>query len=410
MPKPYVSNSPKYLDYIASTMTREEILADDNLCQLLNNPYIKDNMETALAWAEAEVGGFDEKFQFVKQFLCNAPELDTDTIIHYRNIILNDEDYTFIANAYFSNIEVVDNYRINEFEKETASTTGNCLLNPCNYLDDLSLNIGILGDPRNFRTLENLFSLKLQKKQDEKQKNEPNEKHPKSEVNDEAIQGSIRPNITKNMPKGIRKSYGALMSFMGSAFSEFAEAVGNSNINIDNISTGDPNAIRNCEAISTMVKADVFSTLGDCARIWSDLRDLNYYDSEQNTVQPVETEVGGKTVQGTPSNKPKRKNDYDAANPKAKGKSKKNAPTPLGQFEGVGDLGVGNLDGDVDLNGGGMSFDASDFGSGGQWEQFHIDESSPLANNDIKIVNPETDSISIPGQRIIDPNTDSISL
>lgn len=58
MPEPYISNSPKYLDYIASTMTREEILADDRLCKLLNDPYIKDNMETALAYAEAEAGRF----------------------------------------------------------------------------------------------------------------------------------------------------------------------------------------------------------------------------------------------------------------------------------------------------------------------------------------------------------------
>lgn len=322
MPKPYVSNSPKYLDYIASTMTREEILADDNLCQLLNNPYIKDNMETALAWAEAEVGGFDEKFQFVKQFLCNAPELDTDTIMHYREIILDDADYSMIANAYFSNIEVVDNYRINEFGKETASTTGNCLLNPCNYLDDLSLKLGISGDPRNFRTIENLFALCLQKKKDEKEKNKPNKKNPISEVDHEATQGSIRVNETTNLPPKIKRSYGTLCTAISNAFNELADDIANSNIPLQVMSLGDPFAIRNCEAISTMVKSSIFSSLGDCARLWSDLRNLNYFDVEQNTVQPIETEVGGKTVEGKQSAKPKRRTDLNAANPKAVAKAK----------------------------------------------------------------------------------------
>lgn len=322
MPKPYVSNSPKYLDYIASTMTREEILADENLCKLLNNPYIKDNMETALAYAEAEVGGFEEKFQFVKQFLCNGPELDVDTIIHYRNIILSDEEYSSIANLYFSNIEVVDDYRINEFGKETASSSGNCLLNPCDYLDDLSLNLGMIGDPRNFRTIENLFGLKVQNAQDKKEKNVPNEKNPRSEVNSDAPQGAIRPNITKNLPPTVQKGYTTMLTHIMSSFNDFVEELDASNIPLSMISIGDPNAIRNSEAISTMVKANIFSTMGDCARIWSNLRDLNYYNPEHNTVQPVENEVGNKTIEGTPSIKPSRRTDLDAANPNARAKAK----------------------------------------------------------------------------------------
>lgn len=325
MPNPYVSNSPKYLDYIASTMTREEILADDNLCQLLNNPYIKDNMETALAWAEAEVGGFDEKFQFVKQFLCNAPELDTDTIMHYREIILDDEEYSMIANYYFSDINIVDDFRINEFGKETASTSGNCLLNPCNYLNDLSLNLGITGDPRNFRTIENLFALFIRKKKDEQEENKPNESHPISEVDHEATQGAIRPNPAGKLPPKIRRSYGSLCTSISNSLNEFANEIANSNIPLQVMSLGDPNAIRNCEAISTMVKSSIFSNLGDCARLWSDLRDLNYYDVEQNTVQPVETEVGDKTVEGKQSKKPKTRSNIDAANQKAVTNAKKQA-------------------------------------------------------------------------------------
>ena len=170
------------------------------------------------------------------------------------------------------------------------------------------------------------------------------------------------------MPSGIRKSYGSLLAFMGEAFSDFADEVGKSNIPIETISTGDPNAIRNCEAVSSMVKADVFSTLGDCARIWADLRDLNYYNPEHNTVQPVETEVGGKTVQGTPSKKPKRRTDYEAANPKAKS-------------DGTIDLGVGNLDGEFSLDNGGLpGIDGANFGAGGQWQKDQSSSNEPHEN------------------------------
>lgn len=352
--KPYVSNSPKYLDYIASSMTREEILADENLCHLLNNPYIKDNMETALAWAEAEVGGFEEKFQFIKQFLCNGPELDVDTIMHYRDIILRDEDYSFIAKTYFNDIDVVDDYRINEFGKDTAKTNGNCLLNPCDYLGEMSLNIGMLGDSRNFRTIKNLFGLKAKKakdekeaersaeaekkenkdkkdsekkdtekkgtekkdteKKDDKKKDSEKPSTDRKDVNDEIPTGGIRANILTKLPPGIQKGYASMQGNIHHSFSDFIEEVARSGNLIDTVQTGDGNAIRNAEAISTMVKAGIFSRLGDCARIWNELRSINYYDPSQNAQEPVAEEVDGKTVEGKPSNKPNRRTDADTAN------------------------------------------------------------------------------------------------
>ena len=331
MANPYVSNSPKYLDYIASTMTREEILADDRLCKLLNDPYIKDNMETALAFAEAEAGGYNEKVQFVKQFLCNGPELDVDTIIHYRNIILDDEEYSSIAATYFTDISVVDDFRINEFGKDTASTSDNCFLNPCNYLDTLSLNLGMMGDPANFRTIRNLFSLIVKKKKDEKDEEEAkkqgnqnnegqnteseNSSEPKrKDVNDEAVNGNIRPNILRKILPGVAKGYSTLNTNILDSFKNFAEELANSNIPLDLIQVGDYDCIRNSEAISTMVKSNIFSLMGDCARVWNNLRSLNYYKQEQNTVKPApaSAEVSNKTITGTPKKKPINKSDASA--------------------------------------------------------------------------------------------------
>ena len=62
----YTSNSPEYLAYIASVYTRDEIKNNPRLCVLLENPYIKDNMELALSHREAELGGIDEKRNFIE--------------------------------------------------------------------------------------------------------------------------------------------------------------------------------------------------------------------------------------------------------------------------------------------------------------------------------------------------------
>lgn len=344
MPQSYVSSSPKYLDYIASSMTREEILADDRLCKLLNDPYIKDNMETALAFAEAEAGGYNEKVQFVKQFMCNGPELDTDTIIHYRNIILSDDEYSAIAADYFNDITSIDDFRVNEFDKDTAETSdGNCFLNPCNYLNNLSLNLGAMAEAANFRTVKNIFSLIVKQKKDEKDeeeakkeekkkkdedkdKNKPNTQQtnnnttenpsePKrSEVDTSAVNGSIRYPILLRLPPGIRKGYGSLMSNIASAYEDFATVLAASNIPLDLMQVGDYNAIRNAESVSMMIRANIFSKMGDCARVWRDLRNLNYYKPEQNTVQPApeSAAVANKTVTGTPKKKPVNKTDNRA--------------------------------------------------------------------------------------------------
>lgn len=357
MPQSYVSSSPKYLDYIASSMTREEILADDRLCKLLNDPYIKDNMETALAFAEAEAGGYNEKVQFVKQFMCNGPELDTDTIIHYRNIILSDDEYSSIAADYFNDITSIDDFRVNEFDKDTAETSdGNCFLNPCNYLNNLSLNLGAMAEAANFRTVKNIFSLIVKQKKDEKDeeeakkeekkkkdeeaKNKDNTQKPnnnsqqtnnnsqqtnnnttenssepkRSDVDTSAVNGSIRYPILLRLPPGIRKGYGSLMSNIASAYEDFATVLAASNIPLDLMQVGDYNAIRNAESVSMMIRANIFSKMGDCARVWRDLRNLNYYKPEQNTVQPApeSAAVANKTVTGTPKKKPVNKTDNRA--------------------------------------------------------------------------------------------------
>jgi hypothetical protein len=80
----YKTNSADYLDYVAASISREELLNDPDLCFLLENPYIRDNMEVAFAWHAAKFGDYEDKYNFVEYYLCNGPELDADTLLHYR--------------------------------------------------------------------------------------------------------------------------------------------------------------------------------------------------------------------------------------------------------------------------------------------------------------------------------------
>lgn len=41
-------------------------------------------MEVALAWNNAKFGDYQAKYDFVECYLCNGPELDADTLLHYR--------------------------------------------------------------------------------------------------------------------------------------------------------------------------------------------------------------------------------------------------------------------------------------------------------------------------------------
>ena len=57
----YSSNSPEFLNYIAHSKTRADIVNDPSLCVLLEDPHIKDNMEAALLYRDAQNGDYEAK-------------------------------------------------------------------------------------------------------------------------------------------------------------------------------------------------------------------------------------------------------------------------------------------------------------------------------------------------------------
>lgn len=140
--RPYKSNSPQYLDYIAANLTRQQIMADPKLCVLLENEYIKDNTELAIRWFQAKYGDYQAKYDFAEYMMCNGPQIDADTLLHYREMALADPVITEIAYTYLSNTEVLVKLRKEKYGKDTDE----CFTKPCFYMGRFSAALGETGD------------------------------------------------------------------------------------------------------------------------------------------------------------------------------------------------------------------------------------------------------------------------
>lgn len=285
----YTSNSPEYLNYIAHTKTRNDILNDPRLCVLLEDPHIKDNMELALLYRAAQYGDYEAKKEFIGFFLANGPELDTDTIMYFREKILHNKTYTNIYRSEFKDITIVDDLRINTYLKNTTDTddTLNCLSNPCDYLGPFSSSIGLMGDDRNFNNLGNLFSrlnAKIEGDGDE----------------DVRLWGNIPSHMFSKLIPNLSKAYSTMMAGMAASASDFSKKLKKAGLSKDAATSGDPKAEDMAKDISSAIKVNIVSNLGDCSRIWENMRRLRAYDPAANAKKPFE-QISKKTVDGNPA-------------------------------------------------------------------------------------------------------------
>lgn len=287
----YSTSSPYYFDYLASCKSREEILADPELCQYLENPALKDNMELALKFKESKRGGYAEKKDFVEYLYCNGPEIDADTILYYREKCYQDPIYVQIAEIEFSDFSIVDQLRETKYGK--SSNLGDCFTNPCNYLGPMSSVVGMMGDSNNFRKFPNIFSTLL-KGTDEEKKNLT------------SVWGNIRVHLASKIAPNIRRACQMLYDSMYEHMKDFAEECKKAGIT-DSADIGDPLIIARADDISAATKINVINKLGDCARLWEHMRRFNPYDVNQNQKQtlPDEKIVNNKSTNGAPIDKVK---------------------------------------------------------------------------------------------------------
>ncbi len=303
----YSSNSPEFLNYVASCKTREELQNDPRLCVLLEDPHIKDNMELALLYRAAQYGDYAAKKEFVGFFLANGPELDTDTIMYFREKIMHSPVYMEIYKYEFSDITVVDELRIEKYNKQTTDSAKddsmNCLQNPCEYLGPFSASIGLLGDDRNFNTLSNVFS----RITSPPEKDENGKEKEKDEST--TTWGNIRQHVISKLIPDVEKAYRTMLGNMSASFDEFSKKLKSAGLEKETATVGDSKAEEKAKDISSAVKVNIVSNLGDCARIWENMRRLRVYDPSKNTKGPFTNNISKKTPDGTPTNSYTPQND-----------------------------------------------------------------------------------------------------
>lgn len=314
----YSSNSPEFLNYVAHTKTRNDIINDPKLCVLLEDLHIKDNMELALLYRDAQYGDYEAKKEFIGYFLANGPELDTDTIMYFREKILHSPTYRQIYKTEFSNntIYIIDDLRINKYGKSTTDTddSKNCLQNPCDYLGPFSSSIGLMGDDKNFNTLSNMFA-------------RLNEKTTGSEEGDKdtssRIWGSIPQHMISKIVPSLEKAYRTVLANMSASWDEFAKKVESTGGSNELKTVGDPKAEERAKEVATAVKVNIVSNLGDCSRIWENMRRLRVYDPSKNAKKPFE-QISNKTVDGAVQPNYNTRSDVDLQ------------PTPIGTRDASG--------------------------------------------------------------------------
>ena len=314
---PYKTNSADYLDYVAASMTREQILADPNFCSLLENPYIKDNMEVALAWHAAKFGDYQDKYNFVEYYLCNGPELDADTLLHYRELALADPVIMEIAYSYFSDVTLLSEIREKKYNKKRNNDWTDCFTNPCFYLGDFSGVMGSMGDSKNVDTYFNLIAEKWnsywtkERKEDQKKKDDA-----QIGITTPSYEGSIDINLMGGkeviQPKGdgitaddgragvspgsyylsskLRPSYDSGWRKLGRSIFEsgvdFAQACSKVSKMTCLPKFGDWFSRACSHSVDLMDKANTARMLGDCYRMWSQVRGLRIFSSD-NQYGPI---------------------------------------------------------------------------------------------------------------------------
>lgn len=341
--RPYKTNSPQYLDYIASNLTREEIMANPRLCVLLENEYIKDNMELAIRWNAAKFGDYQSKYDFAEYLMCNGPEIDADTILHYRDMALRDPVITEIAYTYLSDHETIAKLRTEKYGKETDD----CFKNPCFYLGRFSAAVGQAGDLNVASSLFGWMGSLFKKGEDdnkdriENEERQRNNQKPTTQattaVTDAAKKtaakptgkltgGDERPTPTETTdssgkpnenppaapPVGSSSSQGNITKPQLIGWSSIMKAIWNNDTSLYNTFTAQNclKALYECaigdwvsDSVQKMIQlnstANVKRRMGDCSRLWRHVRELRLFDSD-NAFGPItpDMKIDGVNVNG----------------------------------------------------------------------------------------------------------------
>ena len=293
MPLVYSSNSPYYFDYLSQNYSKEDLRQDDNLCFYLNDELIKDNLEVAYKYKDALTGDYEDKKDFIEYYLCNGPELDTDTLLYYRNKIISNPELIEIATTTFNDTEYVTTLRYEKYGKEIFSLNGNCFTDPCSYLGPFSNALGISWDSKTFSTFNNVLASLFNGKDVTPQPPGRRTSHVllPTEVLDDMMKYTLY--RKKCVEKQIEKlSKNKIKHFL---------------------LNGDAYIIDKVKKICDLGRLKVHSNLGDCARLFNHARLYNPSNTSQNFQVPLSIPSSIVYPFGEPRYKQNNNSDYFAS-------------------------------------------------------------------------------------------------
>jgi hypothetical protein len=102
--------------------------------------------------------------------------------------------------------------------------------------------------------------------------------------------------ISKIVPN-LEKAYRTVLANMSASWDEFAKKVESTGGSNELKTVGDPKAEERAKEVSSAIKVNIVSNLGDCSRIWENMRRLRVYDPSKNAKKPFE-QISNKTVDG----------------------------------------------------------------------------------------------------------------
>ena len=345
---PYKTNSALYLDYLATMKTRQQIEADPRLCVFLNNPYIKDNMEIALLYNAARTGDYSDKMAFVEYLMCNGPELDADTILHYRTRVALDPVCTEIAYSYYNDVTQLEELRKTKYGKGGDGDDYNCFTKPCFYMGRFSASVGKHATYENAKSIWNCFgeafyySSETRKKRREAAQQQATPQPPKnpSSITRTVLNGAasgaravdaatnpaaapatsddnpVHPSGNQQpepnplpveyalggwIPTSLKKGWGAITSLCTANFKDTCIALQEAG-NLDSSQYGDPLAAPFTAKVEILKNANIKRVMGDCARLWDHARRLEIFNVASNASSPISPSAeGSNSTNGLPN-------------------------------------------------------------------------------------------------------------
>ena len=270
----YSSNSPYFLQYLASTFTRDEIINSPEYCYLLEDPDIKDDVEIAFLYQDAKTGGYEEKKEFIQYLLCNGPELDAHTILYYRNIILNNNELYNIYRYEFSynTAEIQMNLRESIYKKATSrSGKKSCFDDPGAYLGPFNVTAAVGINVTEWQNPRNVYAKLVKEKRRDIKK-------PSTDVSPQNL--IVEERKTKNLTPEAKKA-SQILNVAASAVA--AQNINKNDPGVNEIeeSSGDSEAIDTAKNLEDGLQLTLISTAGDMYRCYNFSK--NYSDFNPNT-------------------------------------------------------------------------------------------------------------------------------